>query len=86
MTIASKTNLLGIGFMGLGVGKGLTTDYTNDADGARGLTRMTNKVFRPTKQTKRHENQLHSFVLFGVFRGQIFDTLCPVGVISVIRG
>ena len=26
--------------------------------------------FRPTKQTKRHENQLHSFVLFRVFRGQ----------------
>ena len=25
---------------------------------------MTNKVFRPTKQTKRHENQLHSFVFF----------------------
>ena len=43
---------------------------------------MTNKVFRPTKQTKRHENQLHSFVLFGVFRGQTFDTFCPVGVIS----
>ena len=33
MTIASKTNLLRIGFMGLGLGKGLTTDYTNNADG-----------------------------------------------------
>ena len=35
MTIASKTNLLRIGFMGLGLGKGLTTDYTNNADGER---------------------------------------------------
>ena len=33
MTIASNTNLLRIGFMGLGLGKGLTTDYTNNADG-----------------------------------------------------
>jgi hypothetical protein len=85
MTIASKTNLLRISFIGLGLGKGLTTDYTNNADG-EGLRRTTNKVFRPTKQTKRHEKQLHSFVLFGVFRGQTFDTFCPVGVISVIRG
>jgi hypothetical protein len=29
MTIASKTILLRMGFMGLGVGKGLTTDYTD---------------------------------------------------------
>ena len=37
MTIASKTNLLRIGFMGLGLGKGLTTDYTNNADGEAAL-------------------------------------------------
>ena len=41
MTIASKTNLLRIGFMGLGLGKGLTTDYTNNADG-EGLRRIIN--------------------------------------------
>ena len=35
MTIASKANLLRIGFIGLGVGNGLTTDYTNNADGER---------------------------------------------------
>ena len=35
MTIASKTNVLRIGFMRLGLGKGLTTDYTNNADGER---------------------------------------------------
>ena len=33
MTIASNTNLLQIDFMGLGLGKGLTADYTNNADG-----------------------------------------------------
>ena len=35
MTPASKTNLLRIGFIGLGVGNGLTRDYTNNADGER---------------------------------------------------
>ena len=33
MTIVSKTNLLRIGFKGLGLEKRLTTDYTNNADG-----------------------------------------------------
>ena len=32
MTIASKTNLLRMSFMGVGLVKRLTTDYTNNVD------------------------------------------------------
>ena len=46
MTIASKTNLLRIGFMSLGLGKGLTTDYTNNADGGAKILRYACSVLR----------------------------------------
>ena len=70
MTIASKTNLLRMGFMVLELGKGLTADYTNNADSKGGLRRMTNKKVSAVVLTLSIKSELTSGIrVIRVIRG-----------------